>query len=274
MASERVGKQVRQRTLLNLGRQFGLPQPDWPMLCTRVEQILTGQSNFLPVSAVIERHAQRLASHLLAAFPNRCGGDGNTEDFAEVDVESLQLTHPRSVGVEQVALAAMGWLGLPEILSQVGFNGIQQAVVQALLVGGLAKLSAALQKPRGEKHRDAIMVCIGRLQEQSHGVGQHYLVTMTPDLEDPQRVQAISWEQKPKGGSWQGLLQKDGDPDMAAAVTDRVPAATAPRRAPEFVDLGALEDLAPPARRDDAALPRTELRLELGGGLVLHLVRG
>ncbi|MHB1494021.1 MAG: hypothetical protein ACYCUY_01035 [Acidithiobacillus sp.] len=73
---------------------------------------------------------------------------------------------------------------------------------------------------------------------------------------------------------WQGLLQKNGDPGMAAAVTDRVPAATTPRHASEFVDLGALEDLAPPARRDDTALPRTELRLELGGGLVLYLVRG
>ena len=78
---------------------------------------------------------------------------------------------------------------------------------------------------------------------------------------------------------WRELLQKHGDSGMAAAVTDRVPAVTAlagtaPRRTPEFVDLGALEDLAPPARRDNAALPRTELRLELGGGLVLHLVRG
>ncbi|WP_428946840.1 IS66 family insertion sequence element accessory protein TnpA [Acidithiobacillus ferrooxidans] len=66
---------------------------------------------------------------------------------------------------------------------------------------------------------------------------------------------------------WQGLLQKNGDSGMAAAVT-------APRRTPDFVDLGALEDLAPSARRDAAASPRVELRLELGGGLVLHLVRG
>ena len=77
---------------------------------------------------------------------------------------------------------------------------------------------------------------------------------------------------------WQGLLQKDGDPGMAA-VTDRVPAvtalaATAPRRTPDFVDLGALEALAAPVPRDAAASPCVELRLELGGGLILHLVRG
>ena len=73
---------------------------------------------------------------------------------------------------------------------------------------------------------------------------------------------------------WRELLQKNGDPGMAATVADQVPAATAPRRTPDFVDLGALEDLAAPAPRDDAASPHVELRLELGGGLVLHLVRG
>ena len=73
---------------------------------------------------------------------------------------------------------------------------------------------------------------------------------------------------------WQELLQKNGDSGMAAAVTDRVPAHATPHRTPDFVDLGALEDLAAPVPRDDAASPRVELRLELGGGMVLHLVRG
>ena len=156
VASERVGQQVRQRTLLNLGRQFNLPQPDWPVLCTRVEQILTGQSSFLAVSAAIERHAQRLASRLLVASPTVVREGGNTEDFVEVDIASLQLTHPRSVGVEQVALAAMGWLGLPKILSQLGFNGIQQAAVQALLVGRMADPASELATWRWLQERSAL----------------------------------------------------------------------------------------------------------------------
>ena len=73
---------------------------------------------------------------------------------------------------------------------------------------------------------------------------------------------------------WRELLQKNGDSGMAVAVTDRVPTAMAPRRATDFVDLGALEDLAAPVPRDDVASPRVDLRLELGGGMVLHLVRG
>ena len=172
VASERVGQQVRQRTLLNLGRQFDLPQPDWPVLCTRVEQILTGQSSFLAASAAIERHAQRLASRLLAASPAAVREGGNTEDFVEVDIESLQLTHPRSVGVEQVALAAMGWLGLPEILSQLGFNGIQQAVVQALLVGRMADPASELATWRWLQERSALSEL---LEVDFEAIGLHRL---------------------------------------------------------------------------------------------------
>jgi len=47
--SERVGGRVRQVTLLNLGRQFTLPQEEWPALCARLEELL---SRFLDVSEV------------------------------------------------------------------------------------------------------------------------------------------------------------------------------------------------------------------------------
>src|ERR1035438_3424531 len=43
VASERAGKQVRQVTLLNLGRHFELPRQDWPRLCARIEALLAGR---------------------------------------------------------------------------------------------------------------------------------------------------------------------------------------------------------------------------------------
>jgi hypothetical protein len=42
VASERTGKQVRQITLLNLGRQFDLPQCDWQALCARIDALPGG----------------------------------------------------------------------------------------------------------------------------------------------------------------------------------------------------------------------------------------
>ena len=48
VASQRAGKQVRQVTLLNLGRHFDLAQPDWPRLCARIEALLGVVQN-LPI---------------------------------------------------------------------------------------------------------------------------------------------------------------------------------------------------------------------------------
>jgi len=128
VASQRAGKQVRQVTLLNLGRHFDLAQPDWPRLCARIEALLAAQPGMLtetkPIEILAQRYAARLMTDRRAARdatprndpPCSRGPDAATPsppaDFAEVDVASLQLTRPRSVGVEAVGLAAIGWNGL------------------------------------------------------------------------------------------------------------------------------------------------------------------
>ena len=54
VASERTGDQVRQITLLNLGRHFDLPQPDWPRLCARIDALLACQPGMLPEPEAVE----------------------------------------------------------------------------------------------------------------------------------------------------------------------------------------------------------------------------
>ena len=46
--SHRVSGKVRQQTLLNLGRHFSIPRHHWPLLCRRLDQILSGQLPLLP----------------------------------------------------------------------------------------------------------------------------------------------------------------------------------------------------------------------------------
>lgn len=75
---------------------------------------------------------------------------------------------------------------------------------------------------------------------------------------------------------WQGRLRKglqNAGGNSAGTLSPAIPAVTA-QPIPDFVDLGALEDLPSPARREADAAHRLELRLDLGGGLILHLVRG
>jgi transposase len=165
VASERTGKQVRQITLLNLGRQFDLPQADWPRLCARIVAILAGQVGLLAEVDAIEKLAQRFAARLIAIRPATApavatspaaGDTAAAPSFAEVDVASLQFTRPRSVGVEAVGMAAFDWLGIDRILFDLGFNGVQRAAAAASLIGRMAVPGSELSTWRWLRERSAL----------------------------------------------------------------------------------------------------------------------
>ena len=146
VASKRIGGKVRQQTLLNLGRTFSLPREQWPVLCSRIEQIISGQMSLAPISTAIEALAQRYAARLVAdSTPVAAPGDTATPVvYHEVDVDSLELIRPRSIGVEHVGLAALGWLELPRILEQAGLNGKQQAAVIGNVIGRMTTPASEL----------------------------------------------------------------------------------------------------------------------------------
>ena len=137
VASKRIGGKVRQQTLLNLGRNFSLVREDWPQLCARLEEILSGQTSLLPVPEGIEKLAQRYAARLVIYNPPADQGEEGAS-YQEVDIDSLEVVQPRSVGVEHVGLAALQELELPQILATVGLNGVQQAAAIGSIIGRMA----------------------------------------------------------------------------------------------------------------------------------------
>ena len=157
VASERVGKQVRQRTLLNLGRQFNLAKDEWPLLCSRIEQILSGQGSFLTESAAIETMAQRYAARLVVGRSSITPvPTGSAEEYQEVDVNSLELVRPRSVGVEHVGLAALSWLGLTDELESLGMNAGQRACALGSIIGRMACPGSELSTWRWLQNKSAL----------------------------------------------------------------------------------------------------------------------
>ena len=138
--SERVGSTVRQRTLLNLGRHFDIPQAQWPLLCIRIDDVLSGQAPLVADGPpAVEREAQRVAAHLVARGAPGDRTVAGPTDVQRVDVDSLRLVRPRSVGVEQVGLWALEQLGLPALLADLGVNGALRAAAAGALVGRLAQ---------------------------------------------------------------------------------------------------------------------------------------
>ncbi len=156
---ERMGGKVRQITVLNLGRHFPIKQDDWPLLCRRIEQLLQPQDTLLDLTCpeAIEGAAQRYVGQLIeralpgaqgdAALAPR-GTDRSVDavtpapcapDYQEVDIDSLQQTQPRSVGVEHLALHALSQVGFIQKLTDLGINGVMRAAILGNVIGRLAE---------------------------------------------------------------------------------------------------------------------------------------
>src|SRR5450756_425172 len=136
--SVRVGHAVKQSTLLNLGSHFDLPQSEWPALARHIDELLRGQSS-LPDPTLSDEGqalAQRYAAQLIALSPSAASitareaaqpDPGEPGRYQEVDLDSLDLVRPRSVGVEHAALSVMRQYGLEDKLSALGLNRPQIA---------------------------------------------------------------------------------------------------------------------------------------------------
>ena len=135
--SERVDGKMKQRIILNLGRHFEVPKPDWHALSSRIEQLLDGQNTLLSLElpTELEALAQRYAAQILASR----GEQTSTVDaFSSVVLDSMELVRPRRVGTEQLALHAMEQLGLQDKLVELGFNRHQLAAALGNIVARMA----------------------------------------------------------------------------------------------------------------------------------------
>ena len=148
----RVGGAVKQTTLLNLGSHFDLPQDQWSALALRIDELLRGQAPLLDTALSEDglALAQRYAAQLIALQPSAAilslpgsaeRADGVTSDpgrFQEVDLDSIELVRPRSVGVEHAALSVMRECGFEDKLSALGLNRPQIAAAVGNVIGRMA----------------------------------------------------------------------------------------------------------------------------------------
>lgn len=144
--SERVGERVRQRTLLNLGRDFDVPREHWPALVAAIERRRSAQDALLDsdLPDAYQALAERYAAQLLERQGKAEQQAPAQSTFAEVDLDSLAFARGRSVAGEHVALAAMRELGLDNKLAELGLNGPQQAAA-------LGNLIARMLAPASER---------------------------------------------------------------------------------------------------------------------------
>ncbi len=129
--TERVDGKVKQRTILNLGRHFNIDKVDWKPLTSRICQLIESQNNFLQIelNTALEQLAQNYAARIISDCRSKNTQVATLKHYS-INPDSLELTRPRSVGVEHLALHAVSQLKFDQKLKELGFN--QRQIATAL----------------------------------------------------------------------------------------------------------------------------------------------
>jgi len=171
----RVGAAVKQTTLLNLGSHFDLPPDEWAALAQCIDELMHGQRPLLDatLSDAGQALAQRYAAQLIALQPSAASltpataataakaDPGAVGRYQEVDLDSLELVRPRSVGVEHAALSAMRQCGLEDKLAELGLNRPQIAAVVGNIIGRMAHPGSELATHAWLQQRSALGELLG-----------------------------------------------------------------------------------------------------------------
>ena len=148
--SFRVGNKVKQQTLLNLGTEFSISRDSWGELTNRIEAILHHQPSLLPLNETIEAEAQRIASNLLLRNKEYASSDEHvaTADYCTVDIDSIESSELRSVGLEHMAYDALQSLQLDTQLSALGLNRTEVATAIGTIIGRMIAPGSELSTHR------------------------------------------------------------------------------------------------------------------------------
>lgn len=161
--SVRIEDKVRQRTLVNLGRHFDVPREQWASLAQRIEQITQGESDLFPadLDAQLEEVAQGYAALVINARSRQPAASDASPDYQSVDITSLELLRPRSVGVEHVALSAAQQIGLDTKLEALGFNGAQCQAALATIIARMVSPASELSTHQWLQERSGLGELVG-----------------------------------------------------------------------------------------------------------------
>jgi hypothetical protein len=141
--SVRLGKQVKQRTLLNLGKDFAIDCEYWPFLTARIEQLLEGSEPHQQelfhladdLSQLLEASAQRYSALIVAKLAQAVDAESPASDYHSVDINHVEALQARSIGVETLAWHAMMQLQLDQKLTALGFSKVELAAAVGSIIG-------------------------------------------------------------------------------------------------------------------------------------------
>lgn len=133
--SARCENGPRQRLVLNLGN-LDIDPSQYKTLARRIEDILTGQRSFIELDKSVENHAREAANKI---FKKQAKEINETceSDYQKVNINSLGMEKPRSIGPEYLCHNVWKDLKMNEFLRKEGVSEKVMPVMEALVTGRL-----------------------------------------------------------------------------------------------------------------------------------------
>jgi len=134
--SVRTPKGPRQRVLLYMGADIGLPESEHWQLAQCISEQLAGTQCLIQHPEHIERAAQKYVSQILnhLSVPNNSAKPPESAEFVPIDVNSVEKSEPRSIGAEHLMLEMAHQLKLPEQLAKLGLSKKEQATALGSII--------------------------------------------------------------------------------------------------------------------------------------------
>jgi len=148
-----VGTQIKQRTLLNLGKDFAIEPTYWPLLAARIAQLLQGSAPHqaelfaiaVDVGQLLEAAAERYSDLIIAKLAQPVATASSEQDIHSVDINHIEAYQARSIGTETLAFHAVMQLQLDQKLAALGFNKIDAAAALGSIIGRMVSPGSELQ---------------------------------------------------------------------------------------------------------------------------------
>lgn len=182
--SIRTERGPRQRLILNLGN-LAVDISQYKSLARRIEDILTGRRSFIEVDAFIEKYAQDATKKIFKKQAEEIEMQ-NVCDFRSVDINSLQVSYPRSLGPEYVCHTIWNQLKLDDVFVSGGVSRTILPIIKALVISRLIEPGSELSIKEWVENRSALYELSGiplRHSLQSYYRGTDVIYSKKKELE-------------------------------------------------------------------------------------------
>lgn len=129
----------RQRIILYMGADVGMPEAEHPQLAQCISELLNNEQSWIPyaehIQCLAQKYVSQIVHHLSSSENSPTNQRAEAPEFIPIDVHSIEKSEPRSVGAEHLMLQMAHQLKLPEQLKTLGFSKKEIALALGSIIG-------------------------------------------------------------------------------------------------------------------------------------------